>query len=92
MEPVWANDGSRVFYRSGGRMTAVDLATSPGLAVKSRTPFFTGAYYQDGATAAYDVSGSANPRFLMLKPNDSDLQVVVVTNWLEELKRRIAKP
>ena len=91
IEPVWARDGSRLFYRNGGRMLSADLATSPALAVKSRATLFEGAYYQDGMIASYDVSGGANPRFLMLKSNDSNLQVVVVTNWIEELKRQIAK-
>jgi Tol biopolymer transport system component/tRNA A-37 threonylcarbamoyl transferase component Bud32 len=91
IEPVWARDGSRLFYRNGGRMFSADLATSPTLAVKSRATLFEGAYYQDGMIASYDVGGGANPRFLMLKSNDSNLQVVVVTNWIEELKRQLAK-
>ncbi|HTE44744.1 MAG TPA: protein kinase [Gemmatimonadaceae bacterium] len=92
MEPVWAKDGSRLYYRSSGQMIAADLTTSPAVAVTKRATLFGGPYYQDGTVAAYDVSGGPNPRLLMLKANDSDLQVVVITNWVEELKRRIAKP
>lgn len=90
-EPVWSRDGSRLFYRNAGKMFAADLATTPVLVVKSRVTLFEGPYYQDGFIASYDVSGGASQRFLMLKANDANLPVVVVTNWIDELKRQIAK-
>jgi len=31
-EPVWNRNGRELFYRSGGRMMAVDIATQPGFA------------------------------------------------------------
>ena len=98
-QPVWAPDGRELYYRASGpgpmmRMMAVDVtlgkvftAGRPRVlweAMRARYPGGTG-----GRT--YDVSPDGR-RFLMLQQRNSAPQppvthVVLVQNWLEELKR-----
>jgi Tol biopolymer transport system component/predicted Ser/Thr protein kinase len=92
-EPVWNPNGRELFYRSGDKMMAVDIATQPGFAAGTPRMLFEGLY--DPAPyplANYDVSPDGQ-RFLMLKPTEHEqaapTQINVVLNWFEELKRRV---
>lgn len=98
-QPVWAPSGRELFYRAPGpgpmmRMMAVDVTVGEAFtagrprvlweAMRTRYPGGTG-----GRT--YDVAPDGR-RFLMIQLRDSAPQppithVVVVQNWLEELKR-----
>jgi serine/threonine-protein kinase len=91
-EPAWNPNGRELFYRSGDKMMAVDIATQPSFAAGKPRMLFEGQYVRTPATATnYDVSPDGQ-RFLMLKPSDQALavptQINVVLNWFEELKRR----
>jgi Tol biopolymer transport system component len=93
MEPVWNRNGRELFYRSGDKMMAVDIATQSGFAAGKPRMLFEGPYLLTAATFPnYDVS-SDGQRFLMLKPNEqtqsAPTQINVVLNWFEELKRRV---
>ena len=92
-EPVWNRNGRELFYRSGDKMMAVDIATQPGFAAGKPRVLFEGPYVPTPLTATnYDVSPDGQ-RFLMLKPSDqaqaAPTQINVVLNWFEELKRRV---
>ena len=92
-EPVWNRNGRELFYRSGDKMMAVDIATQPGFAAGKPRVLFEGQYEPTGYTVAdYDVSPDGQ-RFLMLKRGDKEsatpTQINVVLNWTEELKRRV---
>ncbi len=91
-EPVWNRNGRELFYRSGDKMMAVDIATQPGFAAGTPRMLFEGQYVPaPGASPNYDVSPDGQ-RFLMLKPVEqaqAATQIVVVQNWFEELKRRV---
>jgi Tol biopolymer transport system component len=91
-EPVWNPNGRELFYRSGGKMMAVDIATQPSFAVGKARMLFEGEYVPTPATLSnYDVSPDGQ-RFLMLKPIDEaagPTQINVVLNCFEELKRRV---
>ncbi|HEV2247462.1 MAG TPA: hypothetical protein VGW37_12480, partial [Terriglobia bacterium] len=92
-EPAWNPNGRELFYRSGDKMMAVDIATQPGFAAGKPRMLFEGQYVPTPATNSnYDVSPDGQ-RFLMLKPVDQDqaapTQINVVLNWFEELKRRV---
>jgi serine/threonine-protein kinase len=102
-QPVWARNGRELFYRASGpgpmmRMMAVDVtlghvftAAKPRLlweAMRAQYPGGTG-----GRT--YDVAPDGQ-RFLMIQQRDSAPQppvthVVLVQNWLEELKRLVPR-
>ena len=92
-EPTWNPNGRELFYRSGNKMMAVDIATQPGFTAGKPRALFEGRYAPTPATTPnYDVSLDGQ-RFLMLKPNEQEAsaptQINVVLNWFEELKRRV---
>ena len=66
-EPVWNPNGRELFYRSGDKMMAVEIATQPGFAAGKARMLFEGQYVPTPATFPnYDVSPDGQ-RFLMLK-------------------------
>jgi serine/threonine-protein kinase len=92
-EPVWNHNGNELFYRSGDKMMAVEIATQPSFAAGKPRMLFAGRYERTPATSPnYDVSPDGQ-RFLMLKPSEQEAvtptQINVVLNWFEELKRRV---
>jgi len=92
-EPVWNHNGRELFYRSGDKMMAVDIATQPSFSAGKPRTLFEGQYQPTPVTFPnYDVSPDGQ-RFLMLKPSEQDqaaqTQINVVLNWFEELKRRV---
>src|SRR5712692_774487 len=91
--PVWNPNGRELFYRSGDKMMAVDIATQPGFAAGTPRMLFEGPYEPAPVPIDnYDVSPDGQ-RFLMIKPSEqaqaAPTQINVVLNWFEELKRRV---
>jgi dipeptidyl aminopeptidase/acylaminoacyl peptidase len=92
-EPVWNPNGRELFYRSGDKIMAVDIATQPGFTAGKPRMLFEGQYVTTPATFPnYDVSPDGQ-RFLMLKPAEqaqaAPTQINVVLNWFEELKQKV---
>jgi Tol biopolymer transport system component len=92
-EPMWNPNGRELFYRSGGKMMAVDIATQPGFTAGTPRMLFEGGYEPAPVPITnYDVSPDGQ-RFLMIKSNEQEqaapTQINVVLNWFEELKRRV---
>jgi hypothetical protein len=89
-EPVWNRNGRELFYRSGNKMMAVDIATQPSFTASKPRLIFEGPYVLTGTTMPeYDVS-SDGQHFLMLKPEPAaPTQINVVLNWSEELKQKV---
>ena len=90
--PLWARSGTEMFYLDGaGAMTRVPIQTTPTFSASTPTTLFDTRYYAGGSGRAYDVSPDGQ-RFLMIKNNggtDQAPSMVVVLNWLEELKAKI---
>jgi eukaryotic-like serine/threonine-protein kinase len=92
-EPVWNPSGRELFYRSGDKMMAVDIATQHGFAAGKPRMLFEGPYMSSPLTAAnYDVSPDGQ-QFLMVKRSEqaqtAPTQINVVLNWFEELKQKV---
>jgi hypothetical protein len=92
-EPLWNPNGRELFYRSGDKMMAVDIATKPSFSAGKSRMLFEGQYQLNpGAFPNYDVSPDGE-RFLMLKPSEQGqsalTQINVVLNWFEELKQKV---
>jgi hypothetical protein len=92
-EPAWNHNGRELFYRSGNKMMAADIATQPSFAAGKPQTLFEGPYERSPATSPnYDVSPDGQ-RFFMLKPSEQEAaaptQINIVLNWFEELKRRV---
>jgi len=92
-EPVWNRNGRELFYRSGDKMMAVDIATQPSFVAGKPRMLFEGPYLPTPQTSSnYDVSADGQ-RFLMIKRSEQSgaapTQINVVLNWTEELKRLV---
>jgi dipeptidyl aminopeptidase/acylaminoacyl peptidase len=89
-EPLWSPDGKRLYYRVGTRLMAAQVVTTPALSITARDVLFEGPYITDPWHPNYDVAPDGQS-FVMLKPVEENRQLVVVMNWVEELRRRTAK-
>ena len=101
-DPIWSRDGKEIFYRNEDKMMVVSV--SAGSAFRAATPklLWEGRYSHGmssscgmpGATASnYDVTADGR-RFLMIRDADQgamSTRVVVVLNFVEELKRLFAE-
>ena len=98
--PRWGPDGKELFYqpqqpRDGGTMTmmVVPVETEPTFSAGRPEVLFEGPYSPAWSILQlrpYDVA--ADGRFLMLKPVTTESQqpdLILVQNWLEELKRLV---
>ena len=90
--PVWSPDGSTVYYRrlNSRDWMAVDIRTSPEFAKEAPRVIFQGEYLQTPGRS-FDVSADGQ-RFLVMKGSETPsgpTQLNVVTNWFEELKRKV---
>jgi serine/threonine protein kinase/Tol biopolymer transport system component len=90
-EPVWNPKGRELFYRSGNKMMAVDIAMQPTFSAGKPKMLFEGPYVPTPRSFPdYDVSPDGQ-RFLMLKADaqaQAPTQINVVLNWFEELKQK----
>ena len=87
--PEWARDGRELFYRSQGRLMAIDVRTEPSFRMGTPRELFTAeqlaAYRQ-----SFDVS-SDGERFLFVEDVEirERASLVVILNWTDELKRLV---
>ena len=94
--PAWARNGRELFYlKVDGTMVAVPIHPDAGGRFSAGTPtsLFQGAYFAFRSGRTYDVSPDGS-RFLMIKsaaPSTISpaVQLVVVLNWFEELRRLV---
>ena len=94
-EPVWAKNGRELFFRNGDKMMGASISSKGDLleAGKPHALFerkFATVNNPSG-DAWYDVSPDGQ-RFLMLKTDDTGgaSSIVIVQDWLTELKSRVA--
>lgn len=95
--PLWSRDGRQLFFISSGRAVAVQTETAPTFRPSTPTPMFElPPYYGSAARIGrqWDMAPDGD-RFLIVNPGDvalseqSPSQMVVVLNWIEELKRLV---
>jgi serine/threonine protein kinase len=91
-EPLWNPKGRELFYRSGNKMMAVDVAIQPTFSAGKPKLLFEGAYVPTPRSFPdYDVSPDGQ-KFLMLKADaqtQGPTQINVVLNWFDELKQKV---
>jgi serine/threonine-protein kinase len=92
-EPMWARSGRELFFRNGGALMAAPLQLGANFAAGTPRVLFQGAYARPPGGRTYDVSPDGR-RFLMMKEGTSgtgapQAQVILVQNWLQELKRLV---
>ena len=95
MKPAWAKTGRELFHldESGG-LIAVPIQTAGTFVAGSPTRLFETRYFSAVQVRSYDVA--ADGRFLMLKDapptqtaGTAPIDIIVVLNWFEELKRLV---
>ena len=90
--PAWGRNGAEIYYWQSGMMAVTARPTSTGLTVDAPRKLFAGRFSMTGPVRGYDVAPDGN-RFLMavLKdpPPQPSIELVLVANWFEELKRRV---
>ncbi len=89
-EPSWSRDGRRIFYRSGIRLMAADLAGGATPAVTGRHQVMTITTPMLNNTSNYDLSPDGR-RILLSKSAGGEAKLVVVTNWFTEVRRKLAE-
>ncbi len=100
--PAWSRDGRELFYTTtesvGGqatftRMMAVPFALRPTFTAGTPRMLFQGRYGASAMTLGYDVTPDGR-RCLMVqqkeRPPVSTAGMILVPNWTEELKARVA--
>jgi serine/threonine protein kinase/Tol biopolymer transport system component len=89
-EPVWARDGSELFYRTGTKMMAASVAAGAEMRIGTPRALFDGEFEKGTIDAAnYDVT--ADQRFVMVQAAErSTVQPTlhVLLHWFD----RIASP
>ena len=98
-DPVWKRTGGELYFRSGDKMMAVTVSTTPTFTAGHPQVLWEGRYSHGmstscgppGATSSnYDVTADGR-RFLMVKDEAPDTalskQIVVVLGWADELRR-----
>jgi serine/threonine-protein kinase len=98
--PAWRQDGRELYYAedasAGGplriRLVAVPITTTPTFSVGTPRVLFEGPFRIDGPFRGYDVTPDGQ-RFVMVREVPQQpgrvSQMVLVQNWLEELKRLV---
>ena len=88
-EPLSGPDGRELFYTTERGIIVVPIDADPMFRPGSSDVLFEGDYYFTGGGRHYDIAPDGK-RFLMIKPaGRSEARIIVVQNWLEELKRLV---
>jgi Tol biopolymer transport system component len=89
-EPLWASDGRTIYYRRADTLFATAVQTVPTFAVGQRRTVFTTPFEQLNNHANYDRHPRTGEFVVMTETQDNATTMVVVLNWFEELRRRMA--
>jgi len=96
--PLWAPDGTQLYYRNGDKMMVVSVETEPSFKPGIPEVLFEGSYFEPlNKGRNYDISPDGQ-RFLMIegratKDNEQAgempprREIIVIENWFEEIKR-----
>ena len=88
-EPKWSSDGRRLYFKSGRDVMGLDVAPGPDFAFSEPITLFSGNYWGFLQQAWPSYCVAPDGRFLMIEERaaGSGLQINVILNWFEELKR-----
>ena len=91
-EPLWSRKGEELFFRRDGAVFAVPIQTDPVFAAGTPEVTVEGPYLQEILGGrSYDITPEGD-KFLMLATVTDELaapRIVIVQNWVEELKRLV---
>ncbi len=92
-EPLWANSGRELFFRNGtAELVAISVETRPAFRIVSSQPLFSvRPYYGEQLHTGYAVSPDDRSFLFVRRLRADDEGLVLVLNWLEELKSKLAR-
>ncbi|HYN81327.1 MAG TPA: LpqB family beta-propeller domain-containing protein [Gemmatimonadaceae bacterium] len=92
-EPVWSPGGGELFYRNAtGNLVSVEVGGGSDFRVTSeRTLFSARDYTSDTRSRAYSVAPDGKSFYFISTQPGNPSQMVVVLNWLEELKAKVGR-
>jgi serine/threonine-protein kinase len=91
-EPLWGPEGNELFYRTPTSLMVMPLKGGATLTLGKPQALFNLGRYAAQLGRNYDISPKGEQFILavpMLRAGGTSGQIVVVQNWLEELKRRV---
>jgi serine/threonine-protein kinase len=99
LKGAWAPSGREIVYiDANGALMSVSVQTAPTFSSRTPTKILDAKFYLVGPGRNYDISRDGQ-RFLIIKnprvestANDTPASMIVVLNWLEELKARLPNP
>ena len=89
-EPVWASDGTELFFRNGTDLLALKIDPESGKPQGVPEVLFSMGFVRQKSLGAYKPSKSGD-KFLILKevPGSKANKINFVFNWPEELKQKV---
>ncbi|HEX6316333.1 MAG TPA: hypothetical protein VFZ73_15795, partial [Gemmatimonadaceae bacterium] len=87
-EIVWADDGKRIYYRSGAALLTATVELSPVFRVLRRDTLIRQMPNPTTFGTSYDVARDG--RIVALYSNRDNFELVVSPNWITEFRQRIA--
>jgi len=91
-EPRWSRDGREIFFVNRGSLCSATVRTSPIFTTEAPSELFKVPEEILFGDRVYDVTPDGQ-RFIMVQKDPFELrpiELVMVPNWLEELKTRMA--
>ena len=88
-EPIWGRSGRTLYFRHGEQIIAATVTTSPTFSIGARQVALDGDYFTSVTHPDWDIAPDGS-HFLMLKRSGEEAQTVVVLNWLQEVRARMA--
>jgi len=89
--PVW-RDGKTLIVSTSMNFIATTLSFSPRVEVVKRDTLIASFYSSGAMDRAYDFNPKNNEFLVLSGGAQQQNRIVVVTNWFEELKARLAQP
>jgi Tol biopolymer transport system component len=91
-QPIWSRDGRKLFFRGEGKIQEITFQPGSPPSVSGLRSLFDDHFEnpQAGTHTGYDVFPDG--RFLMIQSEnkpDTSVELIVVVNWMEELKRLV---
>ena len=90
-EPLFDASGRTLYYRGPTGIVAASLTLGPDVRVSGRRIALAEVQVADPTHPSYDVTPDGT-RFLILKATSGDARGVLVSNWVREVRRRLAEP
>ncbi len=89
-EAVWSPNGRELFYRDGHKVIAAQVETRSGFMLTRRDTAMTDLFQVGANYAAYDMMPDGQS-FIMIRPIGAGAPPVIVLNWFDELRARMAQ-